>query len=97
MPLVAVVVPPVAVLPRVVVRPPVVLSPVVQCHRAAHRHPILCVEDKVRNVFSPLVNIDSGGGFGWSRIPPKMIRWPLFFHLCSSLHSMEEAGDSAES
>ena len=29
-------------------------------------HPILCVEDKVRNFFSLLVDIDSGGGhFGW--------------------------------
>jgi hypothetical protein len=45
--------------------------------------------------FSPLVDIDSGGGrFGWSRILPKLIRWPLFFHLNPSLRSMEEAGDS---
>jgi hypothetical protein len=60
--------------------------------------PILCVEDKVRNVFSPLIDIDSGGGhFGWSHILPKLIRWPLFFHLNPSLCSMEEAGDSAAS
>jgi hypothetical protein len=60
------------------------------------RRPILCVEDKVRNVFSPLVDIDSGcGRFGWSRMLPKLIRWPLFYHLNPSLRSMEEAGDSA--
>ena len=57
---------------------------------------ILCVEDKFHIFFSPLVDIDSGGGrFGWSRILPKLIRWPLFFHLNPSLRSMEEAGDSA--
>ena len=44
----------------------------------------------------PLVDIDSGGGrFGWSCILPKLIRWPLFFHLTPSLRSMEEARDSA--
>jgi hypothetical protein len=60
--------------------------------------PILCMEDKVRNVFSPLVDIDSGGSrFGWSHILPKLIRWPLFFHLNPSLRSMMEAGDSAAS
>jgi hypothetical protein len=58
--------------------------------------PILCIEDKVRNFFSPLVDIDCRGGrFGWSCILPKLIRWPLFFHLNLSLRSMEEAGDSA--
>jgi len=58
--------------------------------------PILCIEDKVRNFFSLLVDIDSGGGcFSWSRILPKLIRWPLFFYLNPLLHSMYEAGDSA--
>jgi hypothetical protein len=57
--------------------------------------PILRVEDKVRNVFSPLVDIGGGWRFGWSRILPKLIRWPFFFYLNPSLRRMEEAGDSA--
>ncbi len=43
-------------------------------------HPILGVEDKVRNFFSLLVNCDSGGGcFGCRQFPPKLIERP-----CSS-------------
>ena len=60
--------------------------------------PILGVEDEVRNVFSPFVDIDSGGGgrFGrWSRVLPKLIGRPLLFNLDPSLRSMEEAGNSA--
>jgi len=58
--------------------------------------PILRVEDEVCNVFSPLVDIDSGGSgrFGRSRVLPKQIGRPLFFNLDPSLRSMEEAGDS---